>query len=223
MAPGLALLNRVHARRVAHGFCDDISTTRKIVELGLERPGLSRSEFFRFALSGTLEITQDPKAHRLEESRHYSLDVMVHDYFKRDGAIRFLDAGCGFSSGFAPTTTDTVAIFSRLGSPIKATALDTIVPEEMNGKTKVGILYLKADLFGSESSRLGKFDYIRCMHLLYYFSQKVAGEAVEKLIDLLAPGGVLAEDSLTTKRQTVVRLHQKGNGVVFQGDPYAEN
>ena len=92
----------------------------------------------------------------------------------------------------------------------------------MNGKTKGGILYLKANLFGSEIGKLEKFDYIRCMHLLYYFSQKVAEEAIEKLLGLLVPGGVLAEDSLTTKRQTMVRLHQKGNGIVFEGDPYDE-
>ena len=235
-----AFIAKVHRKRVRSGFADNIGTTGRIVanalaktlgmknaapdsiserdeKRAMETPG-SRWKFFSMALKDTLEITG--------RGRHDSLDFVVADELPNRDRMRFLDVGCGIDSGFSPTAEDTVSMFGKMGILVEAIALDKNVPDGLDGKTKRGVRYVKMDLFDDKIGALGKFDYIRCSNVLYYFNGQVASKAVSKLTGMLSYMGVLAEDSKTTKTESIVRLHRNnvfGAEVFFEGNPYCEN
>jgi 2-polyprenyl-3-methyl-5-hydroxy-6-metoxy-1,4-benzoquinol methylase len=233
-------IKKVHEKRLKAGFADNREITETIIKqsvlkvLGkphnaLQEPTRKDEEevckskrlkhaFFRDVLSDTLELTGSGRM-RLD-----LIDMLAISNLWGHGKVKFLDVGCGIYEGSSPSAEETAKNFSQVKIPIEAVAIDKNVPPSLDGKTVNGVKYLKVNVLNKEElEKLGKFDYIRCMHLLYYFNSAVAEKIIGTLKGMLLPGGVLVEDSKSTKKKMFLRLHQKyEDGSVYsmdEGDP----
>jgi SAM-dependent methyltransferase len=225
-------ISKLNKKRNKLGFREDEELTRLLVEQTekkAEIKNLTKFFVYRRLLESTFEKTQTNKPHKLEDSRHYALDMLLYGFLGNKPELTFLDVGCGLIEGVSPTTEDTVKLFARFNIRVKAIGLDLNVPQELHEKVKNEVLYLNGDVkkdLSYTSSYFGKFDYIRCVNLLYYFNKEIQEKIISKLTYLLKEGGILVEDSKNSVREAKVRLHQKVNGkgeIIFEGDPYSEN
>ena len=145
---------------------------------------------------------------------------IANEFVKRlpnGSKISVLDAGCSPGYNGAITTIQLYKRLRRTGAIVETHALDLLVPETLEGKTKNGITYFQHDLLSDELPQK-QYDVIRATNVLFYFKPTDAQKVEDKLVERLRNGGIFVKThsdpvaSYGKQRVKTLNLYQKRGG-----------
>ncbi len=223
------ILAKLNAIRVKRGYVNDMTvllailpdaaeaklgknyplSAKKILKQAMALEPKKRTEFFKYMLEATPGVTY--------ATRHGKLDKAASEMLAEKPEITILDVGSGFEAniGFATTTKSTLDHFKSEGKQTTAVAIDSQIPSDISGLETKGVIHIKMDAMEDDIEVLGKFNYVRCMNVLYYYNEEKKATIIKKLESILEIGGILVENSMCTFRSyqevfdSMTRIHVK--------------